>query len=142
MSPKSVACWKNIYENENHVHRSPTFRVSIKTQGCVSKRLQTAAVGICSPPPSPCAAPLLIARSCNRMFAALKLGALKAELLGVKLLIPELWLRRLQQSGAFLAVLIPEDKHRLSSSPFCSPSAGAVRAGDCKPSDLKKLQSH
>lgn len=86
MSPKTVACWKNIYENENHVHPSPTFRVSIKTQGCVSKRLQAAAVGICSPPPSPRAAPLLIARGCSRMFAALKLGALKAELLGVEAL--------------------------------------------------------
>lgn len=44
MSPRSVARWKNIYENENHVHPSPTFRVSIKTRGCVSKRLRTAGV--------------------------------------------------------------------------------------------------
>lgn len=57
MSPKSVARWKNIYENENHVHPSPTFRVSIKMQGCVSKRLQTAGAGqplaLASPIPTP-----------------------------------------------------------------------------------------
>lgn len=47
MSPESLAHWKNIYENENHVHPSPTFRVSIKTQACVSKWLQAAGAGLC-----------------------------------------------------------------------------------------------
>lgn len=93
MSPESFARWKNIYENENHVHPSPTFRVSIKTQACVSKWLQAAGAGIpCaapSPPPAPLGRTFLIVLTQGSNACCSKPQISSAELPGAKLSITE-----------------------------------------------------
>lgn len=136
MSPKSIACWKNIYENENHVHPSPTFRVSIKTQGCVSKCLQTAGVrhllsrAVSLTSPFPHTTLLFIALShliaCLLLLNRILLGrAAVGEILNYR----KQQLQSLLQNSAFLAVLIPVNRRGLHSlSLFCclSPSSGAA----------------